>query len=149
MLSPRSNNWGACPPHTHTHTPAPPPPPPPPPLFLRLCSKIPEEEEGMITNNNMKQHIFDISFIHSKTENECFTLNTRSNTRCIRKTHKHIYHIRSLIQWITSCHKNRMTTSVITLGRKRVTSLTTSVSTIHCYYNNKCDYCYHFYCYYY
>ena len=33
-----------------------------------------------------------------------------------------------VIQWITSCHKNRMTTRVITLWRVRVTSLTTSVS---------------------
>ena len=31
---------------------------------------------------------------------------------------------------ITSCHKNPMTTRVITLWRERVTSLTTSVSTM-------------------
>ena len=36
----------------------------------------------------------------------------------------------AVIQWITSCHKNRMTTSVVTLWRVHVTSLTTSVSTI-------------------
>ena len=36
----------------------------------------------------------------------------------------------AVIQWITSCHKNRMTTRVITLWRVNVTSLTTSVSTI-------------------
>ena len=35
-----------------------------------------------------------------------------------------------LIQWITSCHKNRMTTRVITLWRVYLTSLTTSVSTL-------------------
>ena len=34
----------------------------------------------------------------------------------------------AVIQWITSCHKNRMTTCVITLWRVYVTSLTTSVS---------------------
>ena len=34
----------------------------------------------------------------------------------------------NVIQWITSCPKNRMTTRVITLWRERVTSLTTSVS---------------------
>ena len=34
----------------------------------------------------------------------------------------------AVIQWITSCHKNRMTTRVITLLRVHVTSLTTSVS---------------------
>ena len=31
-------------------------------------------------------------------------------------------------QWITSCHKNRMATRVITLWRVHVKSLTTSVS---------------------
>ena len=36
----------------------------------------------------------------------------------------------AVIQWITSCHKNRMTTRVITLWREYVTSLTTSVSTV-------------------
>ena len=35
------------------------------------------------------------------------------------------------IQWITSCHKNRMPTRVLTLWRVHVTSLTTSVSTMH------------------
>ena len=35
-----------------------------------------------------------------------------------------------VIQWITSCHKNHMTTRVITLWRIYVTSLTTSLSTI-------------------
>ena len=35
----------------------------------------------------------------------------------------------AVIQWITSCHKNRMTTRVKTLWRVDVTSLTTSVST--------------------
>ena len=33
-------------------------------------------------------------------------------------------------QWITSCHKNRMTTRVITFWRIDVTSFTTSVSTL-------------------
>ena len=42
---------------------------------------------------------------------------------------KYIYHVTSL--WITSCHKNRMTTRVITLWRKGVTSLTSFVSTMH------------------
>ena len=37
----------------------------------------------------------------------------------------------AVIQWITSCHKNRMTTRVITLWRVDETSLTTSVSTMH------------------
>ena len=36
----------------------------------------------------------------------------------------------AVIQWITSCHKNRMTTRVITLWRERVTLLTTSMSTL-------------------
>ena len=36
----------------------------------------------------------------------------------------------AVIQWITSCHKNRMTTRVITLWHVHVTSLTTSVSTM-------------------
>ena len=35
-----------------------------------------------------------------------------------------------VFQWITSCHKNRMTTRVITLLREYVTSLTTSVTTM-------------------
>ena len=34
----------------------------------------------------------------------------------------------AVIQWITSCHKNRMITRVITLRCVDVTSLTTSVS---------------------
>ena len=43
------------------------------------------------------------------------------------------YHLMSLFfQWITSCHKNRMTTRVITLWRVFVKSLTTSVSAMHC-----------------
>ena len=37
----------------------------------------------------------------------------------------------AVIQWITSCHKNRMTIRVITLWRVDVTSLTTFVSTMH------------------
>ena len=36
----------------------------------------------------------------------------------------------AVIQWIMSCHKNCMTTRVITLWRVCVTSLTTSVSTV-------------------
>ena len=36
----------------------------------------------------------------------------------------------AIIQWITSCLKNRITTRVITLSRVDVTSLTTSVSTM-------------------
>ena len=36
----------------------------------------------------------------------------------------------AVIQWITSCHKNRMTTRVITLWRLHVTSLTRSMSTM-------------------
>ena len=34
----------------------------------------------------------------------------------------------AVIQWIMSCHKNRMTTRVMTLRHEYVTSLTTSVS---------------------
>ena len=37
----------------------------------------------------------------------------------------------AVIQWITSCHKNRMSTRVITLWRIYVKPLTTSVSTMH------------------
>ena len=36
----------------------------------------------------------------------------------------------TVIQWITSCHKNHMTTPVITLWSVHITSLTTSVSTM-------------------
>ena len=36
----------------------------------------------------------------------------------------------AVFQWMTSCHKNRMTTRVITLLREYVTSLTTSVTTM-------------------
>ena len=35
-----------------------------------------------------------------------------------------------VIQWILSCHRNRMTTRVITLWRVDVTSLTTFMSTM-------------------
>ena len=37
----------------------------------------------------------------------------------------------AVIQWITSCYKNRMTTRVITLWRVHVTSLTMSMSAMH------------------
>ena len=37
----------------------------------------------------------------------------------------------AVIQWITSCHKKRMTTRVITLWHEHVTSGTASVSTMH------------------
>ena len=37
----------------------------------------------------------------------------------------------AVIPWKASCHKNRMTTCGITLWRVYVTSLTTSVSTMH------------------
>ena len=37
----------------------------------------------------------------------------------------------AVIQWIASCHKNPMTSRVITLLRIHVTSLTTSESTMH------------------
>ena len=40
------------------------------------------------------------------------------------------YYDVAVIQWITSCHKNRMTIRVITLWRVYVTSLTTSVSSM-------------------
>ena len=36
-----------------------------------------------------------------------------------------------VIQWTMSCHKNRMTTCVITLWLVEVKSLTTSLSTMH------------------
>ena len=36
----------------------------------------------------------------------------------------------AVIQWITSCHKNHMTTHVIILWCEHVMSLTTSVSTV-------------------
>ena len=42
----------------------------------------------------------------------------------------------ALNQWITSCHKNHMTTRVITLWRERITSLTKSASTMR-YQNEK------------
>ena len=35
----------------------------------------------------------------------------------------------AVIQWITSCHKNRITTRLITLWRVHITSLTTSMPT--------------------
>ena len=42
----------------------------------------------------------------------------------------------AVFQWITSCHKNRMTTRVITLLREHVTSLTTSVTTMQIFIEN-------------
>ena len=36
----------------------------------------------------------------------------------------------AVLQWITSCHKNRKTTRVITFRRVQVTSFTLSVSTM-------------------
>ena len=46
---------------------------------------------------------------------------------CRHDCYIYIYHMTS----ITSCHKNRMTTRVITLWRVHVTLLTTSMSTMH------------------
>ena len=42
----------------------------------------------------------------------------------------YLLHEVAVIQWITSCHKNHMATRVITLLSVRVTSLTTSMSTM-------------------
>ena len=42
----------------------------------------------------------------------------------------HFSHDVAVLQWITSCHKNHMTTRVITLWGACLTSLTTSVSTM-------------------
>ena len=42
----------------------------------------------------------------------------------------HLSHDIAVIQWITSCHKSRMTIRVITLWRVHVAPLTTSVSTM-------------------
>ena len=42
----------------------------------------------------------------------------------------HLSYDVAVFQWITSCHKNRMTTRVLTLLREYVTSLTTSVTTM-------------------
>ena len=42
----------------------------------------------------------------------------------------HLSYDVAVFQWITSCHKNRMTTHVITLLREYVTSLTTSVTSM-------------------
>ena len=44
--------------------------------------------------------------------------------------YEHLSYDAAVFQWITSCHKNRVTTCVITLLREYVTSLTTSVTTI-------------------
>ena len=44
--------------------------------------------------------------------------------------YSYLSHDVAVIQWITSCHKNCMTTRVITLWREHVTSLTASVSTM-------------------
>ena len=46
------------------------------------------------------------------------------------KRKQHLSYDVAVIQWITSCHKNRMTTRVITLWRVHVTSLTMSVSLV-------------------
>ena len=53
-----------------------------------------------------------------------------------------IYYLRlsydvAVIQWITSCHKNHMTTRVITFWRVHATSLTMSVSTMCLMFNLK------------
>ena len=57
----------------------------------------------------------------------------KSNEYITAKIHviKQHYHDIGVIQWITSSHKNRMTTRVITLWRVHITSLTKSVSAMH------------------
>ena len=45
-------------------------------------------------------------------------------------SNKSLHHDVTVIQWITLCHKNHMTTRVITLWSVDVTSLTTSMSTM-------------------
>ena len=52
------------------------------------------------------------------------------NRRCRHFFYFHLSHYVVVIRWITSCHKNRITTRVITLWRECVTSLTTSMSTM-------------------
>ena len=57
---------------------------------------------------------------------------TFSQRSCITNyaSQQYLSHDVAVIQWITSCHKNRMATRVITLWRVYVTSLTTSASTM-------------------
>ena len=65
---------------------------------------------------------------------ETVTTESERERQCIHiistVTYTDLSHDVAVIQWITSCHKNRMTTRVITLWRVHVTSLTTSVSTM-------------------
>ena len=66
-------------------------------------------------------------------------LGFESSTRRLRSTQSNLFdHMTSLvIQWITSCHKTRMTTRLITLRRVYLTSLTTFMSTMrYSYWNN-------------
>ena len=55
-----------------------------------------------------------------------------AHTKCLYEGEENVFlsHDITVFQWITSCHKNRMTTLVITLWRVYLTSLTTSVSTM-------------------
>ena len=42
----------------------------------------------------------------------------------------HLSYDVAVLQWIRSCHKNHMTTRVLTFLREYVTSLTTSITTM-------------------
>ena len=68
--------------------------------------------------------------MHSKTQTE-IKMKHRSIGLIKPYTEMILSYDVAVIQWITSCHRNRMATRVITLWRVYVTSLTTSVSTMH------------------
>ena len=50
----------------------------------------------------------------------CFCL--KDIEKCMDFDQVLIYHLMSVIQWIMSCHKNRMTTRYITYSREQVMS---------------------------
>ena len=64
----------------------------------------------------------------------CLPMSYKKDARLIRVKniffflHSSLSYDVAVFQWITSCHKNRMTTRVLTLLREYVTSLTTSVT---------------------
>ena len=54
----------------------------------------------------------------------------KSHLPFVKTTENYLSYNVAVIQWITSCHKNRMTTHVITLWGIHIMSFTTSVSAV-------------------
>ena len=70
-----------------------------------------------------------MTFNNGKTNNQTLISDADREIQTRGSTAKYLPHDVAVNKWITSCHKNRMTTRVITFWCVYVMSLTTFVST--------------------